>query len=110
DGPDKMAEPIVTAAKALLAALQPPDPPFDSTDLTPKVHTDKLVAYHRVHAELIDLKGIGIYAPFITDQGILDRLELAAPPKHGELPSLERGRDVYERLALFKDRKREPGT
>ena len=40
--------------------------------------------YKRAHPQLVDLKGIGIYAPFITDQGILDRLELAPQPKDGE--------------------------
>ena len=53
-------------------------------------------------------KGIGIYAPFITDQGILDRLELAQP-KDGE-GSLKRGRKDYDKLALFKDRKNDRNT
>ena len=55
-----------------------------------------LIAYKRAHPQLVDLKGIGIYAPFITDQGILDRLELAQQPKGGS-GSLESGRKDYLR-------------
>jgi hypothetical protein len=110
DGPDKIAPPIVDAAKALLAALQPPDPPFGSPNLTREPNKDKLVAYHRVHPELIDLKGIGIYAPFITEQQILDRLQLAIPKPNAKDGSLQRGWGDYEKLALFKDHPHEPGT
>lgn len=109
DGPDEMADPVVAAAKALLEALQPADPPFGSVDLAPVVNTHTLVAYHRAHADLIDLKGIGIYAPFITDQGILDRLELAAPSPGGK-GSLESGKAKYEALELIKPTKGAPGN
>ena len=51
----------------------------------PRPPEDTLIAYKRAHPQLVDLKGIGIYAPFITDQGILDRLELAAPRPNGSL-------------------------
>ncbi len=74
-----------------------------------KADEPTLIAYRRAHPQLVDLKGIGIYAPFITDQGILDRLELAQQPKGG-LGSLKRGRDDYEKLALFKQRKDDPDT
>ena len=107
DGPDEMDDEIVTAAKTLLGALQPADPPFGSVNLTPEPNTDKLVAYHRAHAELIDLKGIGIYAPFITEQGLLDRLELAAPSPDGH-GSLESGQEKYEALELIKPTKGTP--
>jgi hypothetical protein len=110
DRPDKMATPIVDAATALLAALQPSGPPLSTANLTPKVNQEKLVAYHRAHRELIDLKGIGIYAPFVTDQGILDRLQLARRKPDGLTGSLQRGWDDYEKLALFNGRKRERGT
>ena len=100
-GPDRMVQPIEDAANILLAALQPPEQPAHSH---PRVAApwsdDTLIAYKRAHPELADLKGVGIYAPFITDQGILNRLELAAVA--AGKPSLERGLDQYRELELFK--------
>jgi hypothetical protein len=103
-GTIEMAERIRTAATDLLDALGAPPP------RNPREKGDEptLIAYRRAHPQLHDLKGIGIYAPFITDQGILDRLELAQT-KDGE-GSLKNGRKNYEKLALFKDRKDEPDT
>ena len=81
---------------------------------------DTLIAYKRAHSELVDLKGIGIYAPFITDQGILDRLELAAASPDGKgslecgsgkisearaLQGAEGGRGTWPRL-VYDDLKR----
>jgi Clostripain family len=103
-GTIEMAEPIQTAATALLDMLKP-EPrrnPMEKGDEQRKCET--LIPYKRAHPQLVDLKGIGIYAPFITDQGILDRLELSQQPKGGS-DSLKRGRDDYQKLALFKHRK-----
>ena len=110
DGPDEMAPPIATAARDLLGALQPDDPPFGTVVLKAQENTDKLVAYHRAHPELIDLKGVGIYAPFITEQALLDRLELAAPAPFGQKKSLESGQEKYEALELFNATKGMPGN
>ena len=108
-GTIEMAEPIQTAATALLDMLKP-EPrrnPMEKGDEQRKCET--LIPYKRAHPQLFDLKGIGIYAPFITDQGILDRLELSQQPKGGS-DSLKRGRDDYQKLALFKHRKDDPDT
>jgi hypothetical protein len=100
-GTVKMADTIQKAATDLLAALgaAPPRNPREKGD------EPTLIAYRRAHPQLHDLKGIGIYAPFITDQGILDRLELSQHPK-----GLESGWKDYENLSLFNQRKRKPGT
>ncbi len=104
-GTVKMADTIQTAANDLLTALGPPPPPKPTEKGNDKPPT--LIAYRRAHPQLVDLKGIGIYAPFITDQGILDRLELSQQPKD----SLDRGWDNYLKLAIFTGRrKRERGT
>jgi len=106
-GTVKMADTIQTAAADLLVALGSPPP------RNPREKGDEptLIAYRRAHSQLHDLKGIGIYAPFITDQGILDRLELSQQPKKkGDLPSLQHGSENYKKLALFESRKNEPGT
>ena len=109
-GTFKMEKPIRAAARLLLAGLRTPDPNrLEGVDPEEPPPEARLIAYKRAHPQLVDLKGIGIYAPFITDQGILDRLELSEQPKRGS-DSLKRGRDNYEKLALFKDRKDDPDT
>ena len=109
-GTVQMAEAIRKAARDLLAGLRPAPPrsPMEEDDDEQRPPEPTLIAYKRAHPQLVDLKGIGIYAPFITDQGILDRLELAQP-KDGE-GSLKRGRKDYDKLALFKDRKNDRNT
>jgi hypothetical protein len=107
-GTVRMEEPIRKAARLLLAGLRNPNPnTLEEADPEEPPREDPLIAYKRAHPQLVDLKGIGIYAPFITDQGILDRLELSQQPKD----SLEVGWDNYVKLALFTGRrKRERGT
>ncbi len=105
-GTVEMADTIQTAASDLLAALGSPPP------RNPREKGDEptLIAYRRAHPQLVDLKGIGIYAPFVTDPAILDRLELSQQPKGGS-DSLDRGWNDYLELALFSGRsKRERGT
>jgi hypothetical protein len=111
-GTSKMARPIEDAARSLLAGLrQPPDRNLieEDDDAVP-TGEDTLILYKRAHPQLVDLKGIGIYAPFITDQGILDRLELSAPLPNGGPGSLKRGQKDYEELALFNSREGERGA
>jgi hypothetical protein len=104
-GTVKMAEPIRKAARDLLAGLRlaPEQSLLEEDDDEQRQPEPTLIAYKRAHPQLVDLKGIGIYAPFITDQDILDRLELTEQPKGG-VASLKRGRKDYEKLALYKDR------
>src|SRR5688572_13574846 len=61
----------------------------------------KLVLSHKGHRDLDDLHGVGIFAPFVTDRGIIERLGLGdAPPGHGRRPVLN-GKQQYERLDIF---------
>jgi hypothetical protein len=109
-GTVEMATPIKQAARALLAGLREPEPNSLEGDAGDKRATEPtLIAFKKAHPQLVALKGIGIYAPFITDQDILDRLELAEQPKDG-LGSLKRGRKDYQTLALFEGRKNERDT
>jgi Clostripain family len=107
-GTIEMAVPIQTAARDLLAGLRkaPPRNAMEEGDDEQQQTEPTLIMYKRAHPQLVDLKGIGIYAPFVTDQAILDRLELSHQPKG----SLDRGWKNYEELALFSGRKRERGT
>lgn len=54
-----------------------------------------LIVDYVKHAELAGLNGLGIYAPFVTDDSDLKRLGLDDDAK--------KGRDTYQELALVKD-------
>ena len=110
-GTVEMAKPIQEAARDLLAGLrEPPEPTgLEEEDNEERRDESPLIIYKKAHPQLVDLKGIGIYAPFITDQGILDRLELSQRPNAAR-GSIERGWDDYEKLALFAGRAKERGT
>jgi hypothetical protein len=109
-GTVRMADPIREAAADLLAGLRKFKPTsLEDQELPKRPEEDTLIVYKREHPALVDLKGIGIYAPFITDQGILDRLELTQRPKDA-LGSVQRGWADYENLALFNQRKKQRGT
>jgi hypothetical protein len=108
-GTVKMADTIQKAASDLLDLVRPARDPnqIEEDDKEQQLTEDTLIGYKRAHPQLVHLNGIGIYAPFITDQGILDRLELSQQPKD----SLDCGWDNYLKLALFSGRsKRERGT
>jgi len=93
----EISKPVRDAAKALATAIGSAKNP-------------KLIADYQSHPDLDDLSGVGIYAPFVTDDGILIRLGLKDPeevkkkdPRPAEKkPVKERtGRDVYDLLDLF---------
>ena len=64
-----------------------------------------LVIHHQRHPDLDDLNGIGIFAPFVTDDNDLKRLELEDPAREtggkGEVPKRKAGREEYKALDLF---------
>jgi hypothetical protein len=60
------------------------------------------VIHHGGHPELEDLHGVGIFAPFVTDDQDLTRLELQDTQQNRN-PPRKTGREVYEGLALFGD-------
>jgi Clostripain family len=69
---------------------------------------ETVVVLHRGHPELADLHGIGIYAPFVTDDEYLKLLELedetvnsSNHPSTGAAPPKRTGRDEYEHLEMF---------
>jgi hypothetical protein len=105
-----MADPIRETAADLLAGLRKFEPTsLEDEQLPKRAPEDPLIAYKRAHPALVDLKGIGVYAPFITDQGILDRLQLSQRPKD-DLGSVRRGWEDYEELTLFNQRQKTRGT
>ena len=62
---------------------------------------ERLVVKHAGHPELLeDLHGIGIFAPFVTDEEDLKRLELHDERRDGKAPE-ETGKEVYQNLELF---------
>ena len=109
-GTVEMPSAIRSAAKDLLAGLRArPDPnPLEEEEKSDRPDEPPLIVYKKAHRQLVDLKGIGVFAPFITDQDMLNRLELARQP--AGLGSLKRGWKDYEDLALFNDRKEQRGT
>jgi hypothetical protein len=61
------------------------------------------IAHHRRDPELDDLNGVGIYAPFVTDDGNLGLLGLSDPDRTEKKSEKEAtGRTMYEALQLFK--------
>jgi hypothetical protein len=69
-----------------------------------QTHGNPLVVESRAHPNLSGLNGVGIFAPFVTDQHDLKRLELDDPLETAtNAPSQERltNRQSYERLSLF---------
>lgn len=70
-----------------------------------------LVVYDRAHPDLEDLRGLGIFVPFVTDEYDLKRLGLqdasveedddAQPPVAGQKKE-KTGREEYEDLSIFK--------
>ena len=83
------------AAEALAAAMGSADDPA-------------LIAYYERHPELDDLNGVGIYAPFVTDDGILIRLGLKEPDQVEKKAKEPTGQEVYESLELFKSDRVQP--
>jgi len=65
----------------------------------------KLIDWHNAHPDIrADLHGIGIYAPFLTDKGIVGRLGLSDGPAGDGRRKPLNGRQQYERLELFPNR------
>lgn len=61
----------------------------------------RLVIRHKGHSELVEeLHGVGIFAPFVTDDEDLKRLELDDNHRDDKADP-ELGRQIYENLALF---------
>ena len=93
---------IAEEAEALLEILHADKKgPSESTKNEPK-----LVDHHKSSKDLEDLNGIGIYAPFVTDRGVIERLGLSeAPPKHGATKR-KSGQELYQELDIFPRKKK----
>jgi hypothetical protein len=93
---DPLSEKIAVKARTLLDLLH-----------VKTKHRPRLVECCGAHPDLRDdLLGIGIYAPFVTDKGIVGRLGLSdAPERHGPKAVLN-GKQQYERLDIFPRREK----
>jgi hypothetical protein len=72
-----------------------------------KARLDQLVTYSSGHPDLSDLNGIGIFAPFITDEHDLERLGLQDTPSaddedDAEAKNKKTGREEYQDLAISR--------
>jgi hypothetical protein len=84
----KFVEPKEEVAK-MFAAASP-----DSSE-----PSSRLVVFHKRHPDLDGLHGLGIFAPFVTDDEALKRLGLV--PSAGGNPGA--GRELYRNLNLVRD-------
>jgi Clostripain family len=71
---------------------------------------ETLVEHHDEHSELDDLNGIGVFAPFVTDERDLRQLQLQdfATNGNGNHSSAKLGRTAYEELDIFDGTKAWP--
>jgi len=70
---------------------------------------DTVIIDHDQHPDLADLNGIGIFAPFVTDEADLKRLQLLEPDENASQSGngskdfkLATGQKEYESLSLFE--------
>jgi hypothetical protein len=84
-------------------------PPLGRVSVAIEDWLDEVVIHHLGHPEFTDLHGLGIYAPFVTDDEYLKLLELedetvnASKQPSSRTPFKKRtGRDEYEDLAMFR--------
>ena len=97
--PHPTLEALSTAARRLASFLAPGMETFH--DAAEGREPPKLVTFLAQHRDLDGLHGIGIFAPFVTDERDLKRLGMDAT-------SAETGRPAYDKLALAKAAKAWP--
>lgn len=76
--------------------------------IEPRRFGGNLRAYYNAHPELEDLTGVGVFAPFVVDDGRLARLERGAPvqdPTDPETIRIKRAFEEYRHLQIFDDEK-----
>jgi hypothetical protein len=101
EGEMPFSERIAPIANELLELLHG-DSLTVGQDQTDTEDSRKLVRRHRAHPDIsADLHGIGIYAPFVTDDGIIKRLGLSDKSEGDGRREALNGRQQYERLDLF---------
>ena len=107
--------PLIDLTRLCEALLSEQHPAISSSDITtsadelldairPSSKDTALILCHTCHAELDDVKGVGIFVPAVSDEGMLKTLELEDRSANGSTrgaPVL--GRDSYEQLAVFND-------
>ena len=104
--------PLIELTTLLRSLLEADEAPFSgkiadaAQSLLDLLHLDtedrqRLVRRHQAHPDLDDLHGIGIYAPFVTDKGIIERLGMSDAPAKPGGPKRLNGRQHYEQLEIF---------
>jgi hypothetical protein len=89
--------------KELCTALSETEPSLTELKHTADNLLSGLILKHESHPTLKDsLNGIGIYAPFVTDEKDLRRLELVVANGDATRNGDQKGRVAYERLELFE--------
>lgn len=107
--PGRRSLPLEKAARGMIEFLTPAAEQTEELGFVPLPENalDRFVVLHKRHPELVGLHGIGIFAPFVTDErdllqlGLLDRAD-AADAGQRSLHREPKGRRAYRRLGLLK--------
>ena len=102
DGEREHVAALRAAAAELLKFVEPKEEVtkmFAAASPDSSEPSSRLVVFHKRHPDLDGLHGLGIFAPFVTDDEALKRLGLV--PSAGGNPGA--GRELYRNLNLVRD-------